>query len=105
MPPNRYIAVFGLLNALTLCVLDKPVSAGQEKESSVSRGEKAKMSTKGKENTNAKWSADPDHGWVRANERHELQARRKSDEGSKQGHEKQKGKTDKTEKFIKKGNY
>jgi len=105
MPPIRYIAVFGLLHALTLCVLDKTVSAGQGKESSVGRGEKAKMSAKGKENTNAQWSADPDHGWVRANERHELQARRKSDESSKQGREIQKGKTDKTEKLIKKGNY
>jgi hypothetical protein len=107
MQPNRYLAVFSLLNALTLCVLDKPVSAGQGKESSVNRGEKAKtqMSAKRKENTNAQWSADPNHGWVRADERHELQARRKSDESSKQGREKQKGKADKTEKLIKKGNY
>ena len=103
MQPNRYVAVFGLLYALTLCVLDKPVSAGQGKESSVNRGEKAKMSAKGKDNTNAQWSADPDRGWVRASERHELQARRKSDESSKQGREKQKGKTDKTEKLKKKG--
>ncbi len=107
MQANRYVAVFSLLNALTLWVIDKPVSAGQGKESSVNRGEKAKtqMSAKGKENTNAQWSADPDHGWVRADERHELQARRKSDASSKQSREKQKGKTDKTEKLIKKGNY
>jgi hypothetical protein len=107
MQPNRYVAVFGLLSALTLCAIDTPARAGQGKESSVNRGEKAKtkMSDKGKENTNAQWSADPDHGWVRADERHELQARRKSDESSKQGREKQKGKTDKTEKLIKKGSY
>ena len=107
MKLNRYIAVFGLLNALTLCVIDKPASAGQGKEASVSRGEKAKtkMSDKGKENTNAQWSADPDHGWVRADERHELQARRKFDEGSNQSREKQKSKADKTEKPNKKGSY
>lgn len=107
MQPNRYVAVFGLLNALTLCVIDKPVSAGQGKESSVNRGEKAKtqMSVKGKENTNAQWSADPDHGWVRADERHEMHARRKLDENSKQVRDKQKSKADKTEKLIKKGNY
>jgi hypothetical protein len=105
MSPARYIAVFGLLQALTLCVLDKTVSAGPGKESSVGRGEKAKMSPKGKENNNAQWSADPDHGWVRASERHESQTRRKSDESSKQGREKQKGKTDKTEKLMKKGNH
>jgi len=105
MQPNRYVAVFGLLNALTLGVTNMLASAGQEKGPSVNHGEKPKMSAKGKANTNAQWSADPDHGWVRADERHELQARRKSDEGSKQGREKQKGKADKTEKLTKKGNY
>jgi len=107
MQPNRYVAVFGLLNALALCVTDMPASAGQEKGPSVNHREKARtqMSAKGKENTNAPWSADPDHGWIRAEERNELQARRKSDESSKQGREKQKGKADKTEKLRKKGNY
>ena len=103
MQPNRYVAVFGLLSALALCVI--PASAAKGNGPAVNRGEKAKMSAKGKANTNAQWSADPDHGWVRADERHELQARRKSDEGSKQGREKQKGKADKTEKLTKKGNY
>ena len=107
MQLNRYFAVFGLLNALALCVVDQPVSAGPGKESSANRGEKAKtqMSTKGTENTNAQWSADPDHGWVRADERHELQARRKSDASSKRGRDKQKGKSEKAEKFTKKGSY
>ena len=107
MKLNRYIAVFGLLNALTLCVIDKPASAGQGKEGNVNRGEKAKtkMSDKGKENTNAQWSADPDHGWVRADERHDLHARRKSEPSSKSGRDKQKGKAEVTEKLTKKGNY
>jgi hypothetical protein len=30
------------------------------------------MSTKGTLNTNAQWSADPDRGWIRADERHKL---------------------------------
>ena len=105
MQPNRYVAVFGLLNALALCVIDIPASAEKGNGPTVNRGQKAKMSSKGKENTNAQWSADPDHGWVRADERHESQARGKSDGSSKQGREKQKGKSDKTEKFIKKGSY
>ena len=107
MQPKRHLAVFGLLSALVLCATDISASAGQGKGSSVNRGEKAKtkMSDKGKANTNAQWSADPDHGWVRADERHELQARRKSDASSKQDRNKQKGKADKTEKLIKKGNY
>ncbi len=108
MQPNRYVAVFGLLNALTFGVIDidKPVSGGQGKESSVNRGEKAKTKTsnQGKDN-NAQWSADPEHGWVRTDERHELQARRKSDESSKQARDKQKGKADITEKLKRKGNY
>jgi len=105
MQPNRYVAVFGLLNALALCVIDMAASAEKGNGPTVNRGDKAKMSDKGKENTNAQWSADPDHGWVRADERHELQARRKSDASSKQDRNKQKGKADKTEKLIKKGNY
>ena len=103
MQLNRYVAVFALLSALALCVI--PASAEKGNGPTVNRGEKAKMSAKGKENTKAQWSADPDRGWIRAEERHELQARRKSDEGSKQGREKQKGKADKTEKLTKKGNY
>ena len=107
MQLTRYVAVLGLLNALTLCIIDAPVSAGQAKESSVSRSEKAKtkMSDKGKENTNAQWSADPDHGWVRADERHDLHARGKSEASSKPGRDKQKGKAKVTEKLTKKGNY
>ena len=107
MQLNRYIAVLGLLNALTLCVIDNPANAGQGKEASVSRGEKAKtkMSDKGKENTNAQWSADPDHGWVRADERHDLHARKKSDASSKTGRDKQKSKAEVTAKLKKKGDY
>lgn len=38
------------------------------------RGGKAAehMSTKGAQNSNPQWSADPDRGWVRADERHKL---------------------------------
>jgi len=35
------------------------------------------MSGKGMENTNAQWSADPERGWVRAEERHKDQDQRK----------------------------
>jgi len=105
MQPKRHVAVFGLLIPLALCGTDISASAGQGKGSSDSHGEKPKMSAKGKDNTNAQWSADPDRGWVRAGERHELQARRKSGEDSKQGREKQKSKADKTEILIKKGTY
>jgi enterochelin esterase-like enzyme len=49
------------------------------------------MSTKGTSNTNAQWSADPDRGWVRANERQNLNEKASSS-NSVRNHEKQKGK-------------
>ena len=47
------------------------------------------MRETGLENTNAQWSADPERGWERAEERHELhqkgskQSAKKKSEGSK----------------------
>jgi hypothetical protein len=43
-------------------------------KSASGKGGKAaeQMSTKGRLNSNAQWSADPDRGWVRAEERHKL---------------------------------
>jgi hypothetical protein len=57
------------------------------------RGGKAaeQMSTKGAINTNAQWSADPDRGWIRADERHKLNQKADSSNGVK-NNEKQKGK-------------
>jgi|SRR6185503_14526444 hypothetical protein len=48
--------------------------AAAAKGSANQRGAKAaeQMSTKGAANTNAQWSADPEHGWIRADERHRL---------------------------------
>ncbi|MGH7853471.1 MAG: hypothetical protein ACREP3_08505 [Candidatus Binatia bacterium] len=56
------------------------------------RGAKAaeQMSTKGASNNNAKWSADPVRGWVRADERHKMHE--KSSDATKQNDGKQKGK-------------
>jgi hypothetical protein len=50
------------------------VEADGGKKGSTHRGGKAEshMSEKGSANTNAQWSADPDHGWLRAEERHEF---------------------------------
>ena len=57
------------------------------------RGGKAveQMSTKGSLNSNAQWSADPDRGWVRADERHKLNERAGSASAVK-NNEKQRGK-------------
>jgi hypothetical protein len=37
----------------------------------------AHMSDKGRANTNAQWSADPEKGWVRADERHQIEKDKK----------------------------
>ena len=69
---NRYIAILSLLNALTLCLTRPPAHAGQGDKGSQRGGQaKSHMSAKGAANTNAQWSADPERGWVRAEERHE----------------------------------
>jgi hypothetical protein len=67
--------------------------AAAGKGSVTQRGGKAveQMSTKGALNTNAQWSADPDRGWVRADERHKLDEKTGSSNAVK-NNEKQKGK-------------
>jgi hypothetical protein len=72
MKLNKYIAVFSLLNALTFCLTHSPANAGQGDKGSQHSGQaKSHMSSKGAANSNAQWSADPERGWVRADERHE----------------------------------
>ena len=70
MKPNKYIAVFSLLNALAFCLTHASANAGQGDKGS-QRGGQANfhMSSKGSANSNAQWSADPERGWVRADER------------------------------------
>lgn len=73
MKTLQYVAVFGVLNALVFFSINS-ARAAQAKERTTHRGGKAEtyMSTNGRENTNAQWSADPERGWVRAEERHNL---------------------------------
>ena len=74
MKPLQYVAVFGVLNALAFSSISYSARAAQAKGRTSQRGGKADthMSVNGQENTNAQWSADPDRGWVRAEERHNL---------------------------------
>ncbi len=80
MKSIRYIAVFAVLNALVFSSIDHSVHAAQAKRHASRRGGNAAthMSVEGQDNTNAQWSADPDRGWVRADERHDLQRREQS---------------------------
>jgi len=73
--------------------LDLAAGAAAGKAGITQRGKMAleHMSTKGTLNNNAQWSADPDRGWVRADERHRL--REKTGTGNEvKNSEKQKGK-------------
>ncbi len=66
----KYVVAAMVLSAL----LDTSaaIAAGPGKNSGNQRGGKAAehMSAKGAAYTNAQWSADPERGWVRAEERH-----------------------------------
>lgn len=61
--------ISGLLYGATI-----PSNAAQAKNFPSQRGGKADshMSAKGSANSNPQWSADPERGWVRAEERHEI---------------------------------
>ncbi len=98
MKQNKYIVVLAFLSALTLSLSNLSAETGQGKGASAQRGGQAKthMSAKGLTNTNAQWSADPDHGWVRADERHELREQKQGAAKSKQNRGKEKGKNRKT---------
>lgn len=50
------------------------------------------MSERGRANTNAQWSADPDRGWVRAEERHLVHEKNEAPVKHNNGQSKAKGK-------------
>ena len=74
MKPTRYVAILTILNAMMVCFSDSPTQAGQAKGNGSHRGGQAgsHRSGNGLENNNAQWFADPERGWIRAEERHEL---------------------------------
>jgi hypothetical protein len=92
MKLGNYIIVAMLLTAL---VNTSAVSAASADKNKVSqRGGKAAehMSTKGSVNTNAQWSADPERGWVRAEERHKQDKKNGATSETKKPNAKPKGK-------------
>jgi hypothetical protein len=92
MKPNKYITVFSLLNALTFCLTPASANAGQGDKGSQRGGQaNSHMSSKGSANSNAQWSADPERGWVRADERHQQHEESQTKDKAKQNRGKQKG--------------
>jgi hypothetical protein len=96
MKPAKLIFAVILIDALLLNLPASAVAAGSGKNSSSERGGKAAehMSDKGRFNSNAQWSADPDKGWVRADERHKMHEKNGSpgDVNQHNGRSKGKGK-------------
>jgi hypothetical protein len=81
MKPNQYVSVFLMLNALAFCLTHSPAHSGQAKKDSGRGQANSHMSSKGTASNNAQWSADPERGWVRADER--LKRREESDATSR----------------------
>jgi hypothetical protein len=71
MKPTQYIAVVGLLNVLTFSLGSDPVAAAAKERPQRGGNADMHMSSKGRDNTNAQWSADPERGWIRTDERHD----------------------------------
>jgi hypothetical protein len=69
MKPNQYVSVFLLLNALAFCLTHSSAHSGQAKKDAGRGQASSHMSSKGSASNNAQWSADPERGWVRADER------------------------------------
>jgi hypothetical protein len=81
MTLRQYIAICGLFTQLTFGLSAvPPTHAGQPKEERGSRSA-PQPREKGRDNTDAQWSADPDRGWVRTDE---------GDDGEKKQNEKPK---------------
>lgn len=93
MKLKPYVTILAILNALLLCFSGSFAEAGQAKGGASHRGGRASshMSSRGEENTNAQWSADPDRGWVRAKERHDMHEERRSGPDLEENHGKHKG--------------
>ncbi|MEX0806183.1 MAG: hypothetical protein WD688_23110 [Candidatus Binatia bacterium] len=98
MKTTSYVSVLTIANMLLASVTGSVVAAGQEKDSSQASGRaSAHASSKGTTNGNAQWSADPDRGWVRADERHQSNAQNDSSAPKQtRGKHKKGGKSKKT---------
>jgi hypothetical protein len=89
---TRAIAIITVTSLLG-GVASSALAAGAGKGGANQRGGKAGEHRSGRasENSNAQWSADPDRGWVRANERRSRDNNDPAERG-KQNNGKQKGK-------------
>ena len=92
MKTTACASVLVVLNALILNFSSLGIGAGQSKNSNSHGGGQAPahVGKKGSANNNAQWSADPERGWVRADERQKLNDPGRLSLGSAQNNDKQK---------------
>jgi hypothetical protein len=83
---SKQFAGLMILSALVNAGTANAASAGNNSEQRNGKAA-AHMSTKGSVNTNTQWSADPERGWVRADER-----RKQDEKGSAANDGKQRAK-------------
>jgi hypothetical protein len=71
---NHCARILAISNAMLICFSSASVEAGQSKEETKQAEEQAtsNASSNEVENRNAQWSADPERGWVRTDERPDL---------------------------------
>jgi hypothetical protein len=91
MKVSKTLTVVLLLNALHFFALHSPANAEPEKKKAGGQAE-SHRSSKGTNNTNAQWKADPERGWIRADDRHEQHeqnhSNKKQNQGKRKGHDK-----------------
>jgi hypothetical protein len=96
-----YLLAAGLLGLLLGTGTHAAEAGTADKGNANQRGGRAaeRMSDKAVLNNNSQWSADPEHGWVRAEERHKMRDERRStiNQNKKgRGNSKSKGKANKS---------
>jgi hypothetical protein len=89
-PPKSLVVVIAFGGLFALAVPSSAAAAGKTDQ----RGGKAAehMSSQGARNTNAQWSADPEKGWVRSDERHQQRDKEHPANEARRGNDKVKGK-------------
>ena len=98
MKLNRYASVVLLLSVLTFVATASSV-AGEPGKKKAGSGRQADshMSGRGSANSNAQWTADPERGWIRADERQDRQSHGQSatkprdNRGKSRGQDKRRG--------------
>ena len=87
------ITVVAMLTALLISPANALLAAQKTQVANSHRGGQAAahLSNKGSTNGNPQWSADPERGWVRTDERHKLHEQNRAANNSQANQEKPKG--------------